>query len=158
MTDGNKTLTQQVLGLVDTLLREANDIKEDMRVTGLHEALALAQNEALRRIKQQEEVLALAVEMAHERIDRGNRGDPMTAPSERQLLKAAELYFDSVIRHKQMHWHLTELEQNAKSDGLQPIVRGPLKDSMESLISAMNAQRAVATEARRRVRQEGGEG
>ncbi len=71
MTDGNKTLTQQVLGLVDTLLREANDIREDMRVTGLHEALALAQNEALRRIKQQEEVLALAVEMAHERIDRG---------------------------------------------------------------------------------------
>lgn len=82
----------------------------------------------------------------------------MSAPNERQLLKAAELYFDSVIRHKQMHWHLTELEQIAKSDGLQPIVRRPLTDAMESLISALNAQRAVATEARRRVKQKGGEG
>ncbi len=81
----------------------------------------------------------------------------MSAPNERQLLKAAELYFDAVIRHKQMHHCLTELEQIAKSDSLRPIVKRPLKDSMESLISAINAQRAVATEARRRVRQEWGE-
>lgn len=54
--------------MVDTLLSEAESIKQDRRVAGLNEALALAHNEALRRIQQQQDVLNLAVELAYERI------------------------------------------------------------------------------------------
>lgn len=70
MANGKEeALHKQVLGLVDTLLVEAETIRQDMRVSGPHEALALAQNEALRRIQQQQDVLNIAVEIAHERID-----------------------------------------------------------------------------------------